>query len=152
MKYSGLFLVLATLLISCDQQSFQAEPDRSAFISYLGDDTLAVEQIEKTALGIVTHVILQSPVTTFSSDDLVMDDTGAIEMMTRKIYPRESGFSGEGIVVQSIQKDGDSLRVEMSGAGGTREFAIESEPGLLPFIDMVHWPYELGLHQSAVSG
>src|SRR5690625_6840940 len=81
-----------------------------------------------------------------------MDDTGAIETMTRKIYPKESGFSGEGIVVQSIQKDGDSLRVEMSGAGGTREFAIESEPGLLPFIDMVHWPYELALNQAAVSG
>src|SRR5690625_6933551 len=40
----------------------------------------------------------------------------------------------------------------MSGAGGTREFAIESEPGLLPFIDMVHWPYELALNQAAVSG
>ncbi|HLR90932.1 MAG TPA: DUF2911 domain-containing protein [Balneolaceae bacterium] len=152
MKYSGLFLVLATLLISCDQQSFQAEPDRAAFISYLGVDTLAVEQFEKTAQGIVAHVILRSPETTFSSYELEMDDTGAIETMTRKIYPKESGFSGEGIVVQSIQKDGDSLRVEMSGAGGTREFAIESEPGLLPFIDMVHWPYELALNQAAVSG
>lgn len=148
MKYSGIIIVLAFFLISCDRQAFQADPDRAAFISYLGNDTLAVEQFEKTDNGIFAYVILRSPETTFSTYELTLDGTGGIETMTRKVYPKESGFGGEGTTVQTIRKEADSLHVEMESSGEARTFAVSSEPGLLPFIDMVHWPYELAFNQT----
>lgn len=152
MKYSGIFILLAAFLISCDQQARITDQNSAAFISYLGNDTLAVEQFEKTDNGIVAHVILRSPETTFSSYELTLDNTGGIETMTRRVFPKETGFSGEGTIVQSIQKEADSLRVEAEGSGGTRTFSVASEAGLLPFIDMVHWPYELAFNQAAHAG
>src|SRR5699024_734644 len=118
----------------------------------LGNDTLAVEQFEKTDDGIVAHVILRSPETTFSSYELTLDETGGIETMTRRVFPKEEGFGGEGTIVQTIQKEADSLRVEVEGPDGPQTFSVASEPGLLPFIDMVHWPYELAFIQAVHAG
>jgi len=152
MKYAGiLFLSFCLVLVSaCSQQS--SNPNQGAFVTYLGNDTLAVEQFEKTENGITARVILRSPETSFSSYDLSLDETGGIASMTRTDYPREEGFDGTGTVIQTVQRDGDSLRVEVETDEGNRNYSAPYEPGVLPFIDMVHWPYELAFNKAAQTG
>lgn len=143
-------LLLFALITACSQQ--QDMSNNAAFVTYLGNDTLAVEQFEKTETGITARVILRSPRTTFSSYDLQLDASGGIQSMTRTDFPLKEGFNGAGTVVQDIQKDGDSLRVEAQTSEGERTYAAPYEPGVLPFIDMVHWPYELAFERAVEMG
>lgn len=131
---------------ACDNQA--EEPSKAAFVTYLGNDTLAVEQFEKTDLGITAHVVLRSPRTTLSSYNVELDSTGGVVTMQQTNFPLGQGFEGEGEVVQTVQRDSDSLMVEVKTEEGTRSYAVPYEPGVLPFIDMVHWPYELAFNRA----
>lgn len=147
MKNIGLALVIVLLLASCSQDAIDS--NSAAFVTYLGNDTLAVEQFEKTGNEMNAKVILRSPRTTFTSYDLVLDNSGAIESMTATEYSLDEGFGGEGTVVKTVERMGDSLLVEETTSEGSRTYSAPYEPGVLPFIDMVHWPYELALENAA---
>lgn len=150
MKSLWLVFFISVAAVACSPDV--DDPDKGAFVTYLGDDTLAVEQFEKTEHGITADVILRTPRTTFSSYDLALDESGGIYTMTRTDYPLEEGFGGDGEVVQSIEKMGDSLRVEAATPDGRRTYSAPYAPGALPFIDMVHWPYELAFNHAVATG
>ena len=150
MKNIGITLLFIVIIASCSQQP--ADPNKAAFVTYLGEDTLAVEQFEKTDTGITANVILRSPQTTFSSYDLTLDESGGIRSMTRTDFSLEEGFDGSGTVVQSVERMGDSLLVERETEEGTQTYSAPYEPGVLPFIDMVHWPYELAFNSAVATG
>src|SRR5699024_1154381 len=78
--------------------------------------------------------------------------SGGIESMTRTDFPPDEGFDGTGTVVQTVKKQGDSLMVETQTSEGSRSYSVSYEPGVLPFIDMVHWPFELALNHAAEAG
>ncbi len=96
-------------------------------------------------------VILRSPRTAFTSYYMTLDNSGAIESMTATEYSLEEGFGGEGTVVKTIERMGDSLLVEEATPEGSRTYSAPYEEGLLPFIDMVHWPYELALENAVAA-
>ncbi|MEX0608828.1 MAG: DUF2911 domain-containing protein [Balneolaceae bacterium] len=143
-------LLLIGFSAACSSTSF--DPNKAAFVTLLGNDTLAVEQFEKNGNEINAKVILRSPQTTFSSYNLILDETGGIQQMTRTNFPLEEGFSGNGTVVQTVEKDGDSLKVQMETSNGSRNFTTAHAPGVLPFIDMVHWPFEIAFNHAVEAG
>ena len=147
-KFALLAFAGAIMVSACSQPP----SNKAAFVTKLGNDTLAVETFEKTENGILAKVILRSPRTTFSAYELTLDETGGIQGMTTTRFSLEEGFDGTGDVVQSIEKDGDSLRIEMESRGEMRTFMTAAEPGGLPFIDMVHWPYELAFNNAVEAG
>lgn len=146
MKIFGVLVTLFVLFTACGNES--GDSNTAAFVTYLGNDTLAVEEFEKTESGITARVILRSPRTTLSSYDVELDSTGGIASMQRIDFPLAQGFEGEGEVVQSVRREGDSLMVEVNTNEGTRNYSAPYEPGVLPFIDMVHWPYELAFNRA----
>lgn len=139
-------IFIATVFAACGNS------DQAAFVTLLGSDTLAVEQFQKTDTGITAHVILRSPETRFSTYYLKWDETGGIEKMLRTDYPASTGFTGEGNVVQTVARDGDSLLVKVSATENTRRYKAPYQPGVLPFIDMMHWPFEIALNRAAEAG
>ena len=141
-----LYLVLVAIVYSCSGQ--QNNPNKAGYVTMLGNDTLAVEVFEKTESGITAKVILRSPRTTFNTYDLVYDGSWGIESLTRTSYSLEEGFSGSGSVTQTVEKEGDSLKVSTTGNNGTSTRTIAYQRGVLPFIDMVHWPFEQGLNNA----
>ena len=141
-----LYLVLVAIVYSCAGQ--QNNPNKAGYVTMLGNDTLAVEVFEKTESGITAKVILRSPRTTFNTYDLVYDGSWGIESLTRTSYSLEEGFSGSGSVTQTVEKEGDSLKVSNTGNNGTSTRTIAYQRGVLPFIDMVHWPFEQGLNNA----
>lgn len=144
--YLGILLVL--IIAACSQQ-----PDLSqsaSFVTQLGNDTLVVEQFDKSENGIQARVIMRSPELRFSSYDLVLDEAGGIQNMVRVDHPAEEGFSAAGDTVQTVEQTGDSLIVRYSTEEGIQRFATEYRDGTLPFIDQVHWPFEAALNR--VSG
>ena len=147
-KIALLGIAGALMLSACSQPP----SNKAAFVTKLGNDTLAVETFEKTENGILAKVILRSPRTTFSAYELTLDETGGIESMTTTRFSLEEGFEGTGDIVQTVTKAGDSLRIEMESRGEMRTFTTAAEPGGLPFIDMVHWPYELAFNHAVTAG
>lgn len=140
-------LLFTSLFTACSSQS-----NDSYFVTTLGDDTLAVEQFMKTDSGMVANVILRSPETRFSKYSLILDETGGITLMQRTDYPTAVGFTGEGALTQTITRQGDSLNVEFYGENEARAYMAPYEPGVLPFIDMVHWPFELAFNAAVETG
>lgn len=146
MKYIPLLSLL--ILFSVTGCSKTDTSNNAAFITKLGNDTLAVEVFEKTEHGINAKVILRSPETTFTSYYLTLDGGNGIESMAAYSHRLEDGFGTEGERSLYITSVGDSLRIERLWNGELRSSVIESEPGVLPFIDMVHWPFEIAFNNA----
>ncbi|MEX2477125.1 MAG: DUF2911 domain-containing protein [Gracilimonas sp.] len=139
MKNLLFTLFVASIFAACSTP----DSNEAAFVTLLGSDTLAVEQFQKTDTSITARVILRSPETRFSDYMLRWDETGGIQEMARTDYPTSTGFTGEGAVVQTVVRDGDSLAVDILTEENPRSYKAPYEPGVLPFIDMVHWPFEI---------
>lgn len=142
-----MFIVLA--VAACSQN--MSTSNSAAYITLLGNDTLAVEQFEKTDNGMQAEVILRSPEISFTSYELELGETGEIQKMVKRSHSPEEGFAGEGEVTQTILNVNDSLVVETAANEGPKRQAVPYEKGALPFIDMVHWPFEVVLNNAAAS-
>tara|TARA_R110002096_G_scaffold237751_10_gene428683 strand:+ start:12997 stop:14148 length:1152 start_codon:yes stop_codon:yes gene_type:complete len=147
-----LRLILGTFLLGAISACGSSPTPQDAFVTKLGNDTLAVETFEKTATGMNAKVMLRSPKTSLKSYQLIMDNEGGIQQMTTVSHAPELGFSDEGSVIQTVVREGDSLKVETETNNGLRTRKVAYKSGTLPFIDMVHWPFELGLQAAKASG
>jgi hypothetical protein len=144
-------LLFAIALGACGQVT--EREGETGFITKLGDDTLAVESFQKTSNGIEAKVLLRTPQTELTSYRLIQDENGGIQEMTALRYESEVGFQGEGVFNHSVIKHGDSLLVDfITRSGDRRSFAVVNEEGTLPFIDMVHWPFELAFERAVEMG
>ncbi len=148
MKNVVITLFIAAIFAACST----SESNQAAFVTLLGSDTLAVEQFEKTDTSITANVILRSPETRFSTYFLKWDETGGIQEMARTDYPASTGFAGEGAIAQTVVRDGDSLMVEVLDDENPRSYKAPYQPGVLPFIDMVHWPFEIAFNNAVEAG
>lgn len=148
----NLLLTLLTLTLFAACSTTESDSDSAAFVTLLGNDTLAVETFQKTDTSITAQVILRSPETRFSSYILTWDETGGIESMGRTDFPSTTGFAGDGIVSQTVVRDGDSLLVDVFTDDGDRSYKAPYQEGVLPFIDMVHWPFEIAFNNAVATG
>lgn len=148
MRHIVITIFFATLFAACST----SDSNQAAFVTLLGSDTLAVEQFQKTDTSITANVILRSPETRFSTYLLKWDETGGIQEMARTDYPTSTGFAGEGAVAQTVVRDGDSLMVDVIMDENSRSYKAPYQPGVLPFIDMVHWPFEIAFNNAVEAG
>lgn len=150
MKNLALALLSVTLFAACSQS--KPETNKGSFVTLLGNDTLAIEQFMVTDSAAVAKVVLRSPQTSFSLYRLILDDNGGILKMGRTSYPADSGFAAEGKIDYWMVRSGDSLKIEVRGDDETRNFTAPYQEGILPFIDMVHWPFEMAFKKAAKTG
>lgn len=140
-------LMVCGLFTACEDSSQLS--NNASYITLLGNDTLGVEKFEKTEHGISAKVALRSPETTLTSYVLTKSISGGIEELIIKTHDLDKGFSKEGTIERSYKKDGDSLVVSVKGDDGSfRIINLEYEAGVLPFIDMVHWPFEVAFNNA----
>lgn len=122
----------------------RARPDSASLITRLGVDTLAVERFVRTGQRVDAEVVLRVP--SVSHTRYVLETTpqgGVLRLETVALDPRSGAPTGQREVVT---RDGDSLRYEITAADGQRRTrAVAADAAALPFVDMVHWPFELVL-------
>ncbi len=145
MRNLFITLITAALFVSCSTN----DSHQGAFVTLLGNDTLAVEQFVKTDSSITAQVILRSPEVRISTYILHFDELGGIESMVQTDHSPVNGFQEDGATVRNITKVGDSLSVRVLRDEEYISYRAPFEEGLLPFIDMVHWPYELAFNKAA---
>lgn len=145
-----LLLAFVSITFACGEASDNA--NNAAFVTKLGNDTLAVEIFEKTENGMNAKVILRSPETSFTSYYLTLDENKGINTLVAYRHSLEEGFEAPGTALMQINNNGDSLGVGRMWQGELRLSSVKNEPGTLPFIDMVHWPFELAFQNAKAAG
>ena len=131
-----IFLLASTLVLasacSSTPDGRTVDPSRhppatALLVTRLGDDTLAIERIRRTDDSVVATVLLRSPQTTLRTYRLALDDAGRpAAMRVEQLDPR----TGSMTAASDVSLD--------AGSG-------------IPFIDMVHWPFELMVARAAAA-
>ena len=123
-----------------------------AFVTTLGDDTVAVERFRRAPRRVDADVVLRSPTTTLTRYRLDLDASGALARF--EAVSTVPGASADALPLRRevAVADGDSLRVTVTEGGETQTRSLAAGAGALPFIDMVHWPFELVLSRTLASG
>jgi len=124
----------------------------AAFITLLGTDTLAVERFVRVPDGREATVVLRTPQTTVQHYRLGLDDFGNLTRYEAVINVPGSPAGTPPLRQEVYVPAGDSLEVTLTEEGRTETRRIPWTPKALPFIDMVHWPFELMLVQARASG
>ncbi|HUG39191.1 MAG TPA: membrane dipeptidase [Longimicrobiales bacterium] len=121
---------------------------RGAFVTRLGSDTLAVERFRHGPTSFHAEVLLRAPRTRLTVYDADLDAAGNITSLTATEYDPAAitpTSMGEPVGRTTWRYGDGSVTVTSRTGGETRETTIEAPARAIPFIDMVHWPYELAL-------
>ncbi|SDK18422.1 Protein of unknown function [Catalinimonas alkaloidigena] len=141
-----LALLLFVLAACATQPTNIAKVERGAMITLLGTDTLALEQFEYTPAALRADAVIRSPQTQLSHYFLQFNQTGGL-------YRYEATTetpAGETLrrEVYEPTPTGDSVQVTLTEGGRTEQRRIARQEPMLPFVEMVHWPFELMLRRA----
>lgn len=104
------------------------QPERSLLVTRLGNDTVAVERIVRTADSLIATVLLRSPQTSLRTYRVAFDQTERpVSMRVERLDPVTGALL-------------DASEVSLAAASS------------IPFIDMVHWPFELMVERAIAAG
>jgi len=128
----------------------QTVPDSASFVTRLGADTLVIERFVREARWVTAEVLLRVPRTTRTWYRIELSPGG--ELARLEARSAAAGRAGTALRTQSVTRIGDSLLVEITTDGETRAQTVAADRATLPFIDMVHWPFELVLRRMRAAG
>ena len=133
------------------QHAHARGPDSAVFVTRLGADTLVVERVIRAPQRVEAEVAMRVPRTTRTVYVLELSSSGMLERMQATMFDTTGGGSTPARR-ETITRVGDSLRIETTASGQSRTRSVSAAAPVLPFIDMVHWPYEVALVRLKTSG
>jgi hypothetical protein len=132
-------------------QGTKAALDSAVFVTRLGADTLVVERVVRSPRRVDAEVAMRVPRTSRTVYVLELSPSGMLERMEATTFDTTGGGATPARH-EIMTRAGDSLRIETTVGGQRRSRAVRADPNVLPFIDMVHWPYEIALMRFRTSG
>ncbi len=139
--------------------TLDARSDSAAFVTRLGADTLAVERFVVWPDRVQAEVALRTPRTSLTHYRMTLGPEKVMSLLEATDVNPRSGARSERL---ALNRDGDSLRITTWQAGAQsaqvgqltekNSRAVAADARTLPFIDMVHWPYELALMRVRAGG
>ena len=143
-------LLPALAAVIAPANALAQRPDSAVFVTRLGADTLVIERVIRWPQRVQAEVAMRVPRTTRTTYVLELSPTGAIERMEATTFDTTGGGT-KAARREVMTRAGDSLRVETTTGSQTRTRTVAATANTLPFIDMVHWPYEVALLRFAAS-
>jgi membrane dipeptidase len=126
-----------------------------AFITRLGRDTVAVERFRYGPSTFQADVVVRSPRTVLTRYRADLDRSGHIRSLSATTYDAAHGEPdrrASRLARTRYTFAGDSIHVEVEEGGDWNEFAIAGAPGAIPFLNLVHWPFELAFTRLGLAG
>ena len=146
---SGLLAVAGPT--SAAAQHAHSTVDSAAFVTRLGADTLVIERVIRSPRRVEAEVAMRVPRTTRTVYVLELSPSGMLRRMDVATFDTTAGGKTPARR-ETITRVGDSLRIESTSGAERRTRAVSADATVLPFIDMVHWPYEIALMRLRASG
>ncbi len=138
-------ITVALVLASCTPT-----PEQGSFITYLGQDTLAAEHFTVTGNRIEAEVMLRTPETTLRQYTMELDEAGMMRRL-EAIVRDPASPEAPPLSKDLLQASPDGFLRTMTENGEERDQTIEATSEALPFLDMIHWPFELMLKRAYIS-
>ncbi len=124
-------------------------PDSLAFVARLGVDTVAIERIVRTPTMLEADVVIRSPRTTLFRHRMTMTPDGHLQRLEATVLNPATG----AVIRQTVySRAGDLLSVEEVQGDQRSSRMVVAKAGTLPFIDLVHWPFDVALKRMRASG
>jgi hypothetical protein len=131
--------MLATGMIVAESSALSAQTTTFSFSALLGVDTVAIERVILSKTTLRADVVIRSPQTRLHKHLLTIDEHGMLLRLTAEVLDPASGSVLSSTV---YVRDGDSILVEETRQGRTNGYALAAPAEALPFIDLVHWPFD----------
>lgn len=125
-------------LLSCTSP----EPPATSLVTTLGKDTMVIEQFRMSPGKVTAEVMMRTPRTTYSEQTLTLNPDGSFREFSSATFPPDME-KGEALEKQTLKVVGDSIRSYFERDTLIRSATFAYDPALLPWADMVHWPYEV---------
>ncbi|MFN2564215.1 MAG: DUF2911 domain-containing protein [Gemmatimonadaceae bacterium] len=126
--------------------------DSASFVTRLGVDTVAIERVVYAPRRVEADVLLRVPRTTRTRYVLDLSSGGELTRL-EAVTTDPRAPTGTPARREVITRLGDSLRVETEADGQPRtRTAAAQDPRVLPFVDIVHWPFELTFTRARATG
>ncbi len=112
------------------------------------------EWIEFDGNTVEATAMIRGTTTSWSAYRVETDDAGTITSWEARTFA--GGPDGEPTRIEYVEQtdSGAMLITEVSARGeeGRRVRPFEATPGAVPFVDFLHWPFELAFRQQAAAG
>ena len=140
------FALLALPLVAAEARQLA---DTSSLTARLGVDTIAVERIVRTATSVEAELVTRSPRTTLQRHRATLDVRGMLSALQITELDPTTGAEMRRTTYTHI---GDSLRIVETGGERSGERTVAAPAEWLPFVDLVHWPFDIALRRLRASG
>jgi hypothetical protein len=119
-------------------------PGEAAFLTLLGDDTLAVEWMRVRNGTVEAEALIRGSRTLFGVYRLTFGEDGTVVAYRADTH---AGADADAPLVRSerLERDGAGPELVVTRDGEERRDPVELESGAVPFVDMLHWPFEASL-------
>lgn len=144
-----LKIASALLLILSTGAAAQEQADTSSLTARLGVDTVAVERVIRTPRTVDAEIVVRVPRTSMQRHRAELDSRGMLSRLEVTIVDPATGATRRSTV---YSRAGDSLRIEDSQGQQRTTRTVAAVDGVLPFIDLVHWPFDVALRRLKSSG
>jgi hypothetical protein len=140
----ALPLLAALAALSGSAAPAAAQTDSAGLVTVLGRDTLALERWVRTPGRITAEAVVRSPRTTLRRYVMDLGPDGRMRRFQEQVFnPAAAG--GAPLRTETVEAgEGAWSRTVVQG-DSTVSARIEAPAEALPWVDLVHWPFELVL-------
>ncbi|HLL45937.1 MAG TPA: DUF2911 domain-containing protein [Longimicrobiaceae bacterium] len=145
-------LLLASVATAAGPAAAQAaRPDSAALVTVLGRDTIALERWVRTGNRIEAEAVVRAPSTSLRRYSLDLAPSGGMRRFEERVLdPASPGGSPRRVETIEAADSGWTRRV--TEGDSTRSSRVQAGADALPWVDLVHWPFELALRSVPASG
>jgi hypothetical protein len=128
------------------------QPETGALVTVLGNDTIAVEQWTRTGGRIDAEAVVRSPRTVLRRFRLELSPSGAFRSWQDETLDAANPGAAPLRTEEILAAAGAWTRTVTVGDTVTGQQVAPLDSLTLPWVDLVHWPFELATRRVVASG
>ena len=141
--------IIPAIALTAAAATAQSPADTSSLVARLGVDTIAIERIVRTSRTVEAEIVVRSPRTTLQHHKAQFGPDGSLSTLevsvlqpaTRQVTRRTA-----------YARSADSIRIVDEQGDKRTSRVVAATAAVLPFIDLVHWPFDVALRRLRASG
>ena len=117
---------------------------RAAFLTLFGDDTLAMEWMAWEDGAVDVQALVRGSENLYADYHLAFGEDGTVTEWRAETW-RGTDDSGDLLRSERLERTDDGAELVTVQGDDERRASVELAPGAVPFIDMLHWPFEASM-------
>lgn len=134
---------LCTLLVAAAAPAAAQTADSAALVTVLGRDTLAMERWVRTPDRIVAEAVVRAPRTTIRRYVLDLGPDGRMRRFQEHVFDPANPI--DPVRTETVEAGDGGWTRTLTQGDSTATARVEAPAEALPWVDLVHWPFELVL-------